>query len=42
MLVKTVKKTKYKTKICEIEYKITTDYDHDKNITTQEFNRLKT
>ena len=30
----------YSTKISEIENKITTDHDHDKYITTQEFNRL--
>ena len=35
-----VKKTDYNTKIGEIENKITTDYDHDQYITTQEFNRL--
>ena len=30
----------YNTKISEIGNKITTDHDHDKYITTQEFNRL--
>ena len=35
-----VKKTDYNTKISEIESKITTDHDHDNNITTQEFNKL--
>ena len=35
-----VKKTDYNTKISEIENKITTDRDHDKYITTQEFNKL--
>ena len=33
-----VKKIDYNTKIIEIENKITTDHDHDKYITTQEFN----
>ena len=36
-----VKRTYYNTKISEIKNKITTDYDHDKYITTQEFNKLK-
>ena len=35
-----VKKTEYNTKISEIENKIATDHDHDKYITTQEFNKL--
>ena len=35
-----VKKTDYNTKISEIENKITTDHDHDKYITTQEFNKF--
>ena len=35
-----VKKTDYNTKINEIENKITTDHDHNKYITTQEFNKL--
>ena len=35
-----VKKTGYNTKITEIENKIATDHDHDKYITTQEFNKL--
>ena len=35
-----VKKTDYNTKISEIENKVTTDHDHDKYITTQEFNKL--
>ena len=33
-------KTDYNTKIRENKNKITTDYDHDKYITTQEFNKL--
>ena len=33
-----VKKTNYNTKISEIKYKITTDHDHYKYITTQELN----
>ena len=36
-LVKTID---FNTKISEIENKITADHDHDKFITTQEFNRL--
>ena len=35
-----VKKTDYSTKISEIENKITTDHDHDKYVTTQEFKKL--
>ena len=35
-----IKKKQKKTKISEIENKITTDHDHDKHITTQEGNRL--
>ena len=35
-----VKKTEYNTKVSEIENKIATDHDHDKYITTQEFNKL--
>ena len=35
-----VKKTDYSTKIIQIENKITTNHDHDKYITTQEFNKL--
>ena len=35
-----VKKTNYKTKISEIENKVTTDHDHYKYITTQESNRF--
>ena len=35
-----VNKTDCNTKINETENKITTDYDHDKYITTQEFNKL--
>ena len=35
-----VEKTDYRTKISEIENKITTDHDHDKYVTTQEFNKL--
>ena len=34
------KKTDYNAKINAIEKKITTDHDHDKYITTQEFNKL--
>ena len=34
-----VKKTDYDTKIVEIKKKIT-DHDHNKYITTQEFNKL--
>ena len=34
------KKTDYSTKISEIENKITTDHDHDKYVTTQEFKKL--
>ena len=33
-------KTDYNTKISEVENKISTDHDHDKYITTQEFDRL--
>ena len=40
MLVIQSKKTDYNTKIVEIENKIA-DHDHDKNITTQELNKLK-
>ena len=36
-----VKKTDYNTKISEIENK-TTDHDHDKYITSPEFNKLTT
>ena len=36
-----VKITDYNTKISDIENKITIDHDHDKFITTQEFNKLK-
>ena len=35
-----VEKTDYKTKSSEIKNKITTDHDHNKYITTQEFNKL--
>ena len=35
-----VEKTDYNTNISKTENKITTDHDHDKYITTQEFNRL--
>ena len=35
-----VKKSDYNTNISEIENEITTDRDHDKYITTQEFNKL--
>ena len=40
MLVIESTKTYCNTKISEIEYKITTDYDHDKYITTQKFNKI--
>ena len=33
-------KTDYHTKISEIQNKITTDHDHDKYITSEEFNKL--
>ena len=36
-----VKKIYYNTKIGEIENKVTTDHDHDKCITIQEFSNLK-
>ena len=35
-----VNKSDYNTEISEIENKITSDHDHDKYITTQEFNIL--
>ena len=35
-----VKKTDYNTKIIEIKNKITASYDHDKHVTTQEFDKL--
>ena len=35
-----IKKNDYNTKHSEIENKIATDHDHEKNITTQEFNKL--
>ena len=35
-----VKKTAYNTTVSEIENKITTDHDHAKYNTTQEFNKL--
>ena len=35
-----VEKTDYNTKISETENKTTTDHDHDKYITTQEFSKL--
>ena len=34
-----MKKADYNIKLSEIENKITTDHDHDKYITTQEFNK---
>ena len=37
MLVMQPKKTDYNVKISEVSNKITTDYDHDKYITNQEF-----
>ena len=39
MLVIQSKKTEYDTKVSEIEKKVT-DHDHDKYITTSEFNNL--
>ena len=36
-----LKKTDYNTKISEIENKISTNHDHHKYITTQEFNKLE-
>ena len=42
MLVIKSKRTDYNTQINLIEKKITTDHDHDKYITTQEFNTLTT
>ena len=39
MLIIQLKKTDYNRKTCEIEKKIS-DYDHDKYITTPEFNKL--
>ena len=41
MLVIQLKKTDYNTNINQNEKKIT-DYDHDKYITTPEFNKLTT
>ena len=35
-----VKNSDYNTKISENENEITNDHDHDKYITTQEFNKL--
>ena len=35
-----VKKTAHNTKINEIKNKVTTEHDHDKYVTTQEFNKL--
>ena len=35
-----VKKADYSIKIIQIENNITTNHDHDKYITTQEFNKL--
>ena len=40
MFVIQSKKPDYNRKIYEIENKITTNHDHDKYITTQEFNKL--
>ena len=40
LVVQSKKKTNYNTKISEIENKIATNHDHDKYITTQEFNKL--
>ena len=36
-----VKKSDYNTKISEIKNKITINHNHDKYITTQEFNKLR-
>ena len=35
-----LKKSDYNTKICGIKNKVTTDHDHGKCITTQEFTKL--
>ena len=35
-----INKSDYKTKIYEIENRMTNDNNHDKYITTQEFNKL--
>ena len=35
-----VKKTDYNTKISEVDNKVNTDHDHDKCITSQEFNKI--
>ena len=40
MLLMQSKKLTYNTKTSEIENKITINHDHDKYITTQEFNKL--
>ena len=40
MLVIQLKKTGYSTETSETQNKINTDHDHDKYITTQEFNKL--
>ena len=40
MLIIWFKKLIITQKLSETENKITTDYDHDKYITTQEFNKL--
>ena len=40
LVVQSKKTTNYNTKISEIENKIATNHDHDKYITTQEFNKL--
>ena len=39
-VINLLNKINYNTKISEIENRITTDYDHDKYITTKEFNNL--
>ena len=39
-VINLVKKTDHNTKNSKIQNKITTDHDHDKYITTQEFNKL--
>ena len=40
MLVVYSKRLTITQKLCDIENKIATDHDHDKYITTQEFNKL--
>ena len=40
LVISSKKTTDYKRKTSEIENKVSTDHDHDKYITTQEFNNL--